>query len=85
MVILCASWLNIFWNQLVYISMMSFFSRIGQFAVFPLPLKETMQIDRFEQNKAAHLRKIKLVTTSRIALCMKKAEIMGHGLEDRQG
>ena len=46
--------------------MMSFFSRIGQFAVFPLPLKETMQIDRFEQNKAAHLRKIKLVTTSSV-------------------
>ena len=63
MVILCASWLNIFWNQLVYISMISFFSRIGQFAVFPLALKETMQIDQFEQNKAAHLRKIKLVTT----------------------
>jgi len=46
--------------------MMSFFSRIGQFAVFPLSLKETMQIDQFEQNKAAHLRKIKLVKTSSV-------------------
>ena len=46
--------------------MMSFFSRIGQFAVFPLPLKETIQIDRFKQNKAAHLRKIKLVKTSSV-------------------
>ena len=51
MVILCASWLNMFWNQLVYISMISFFSRIGQFALLPSKEEEKQQIDPFEEKK----------------------------------
>ena len=64
--------------------MMSFFSRIGQFAVFPLPLKETMQIDQFEQNKAAHLKKIKLVKTLSVTYFFTLVRIHGGAAAPRR-